>query len=71
MAVTVTVTVSVSVSVSVSLTAIVIVSGLLLFVSSAASLAKDVAGFLESASYLMIAGVGLYLMWTAFAAARA
>lgn len=54
-----------------ALTAIVIVSGLLLFVSSAASLAKDVAGFLESASYLMIAGVGLYLMWTAFVAARA
>ena len=48
-----------------SLTAIVIVSALLLFVSSAAAMARDVAGFLESASYLMIAGLGLYLMWTA------
>lgn len=54
-----------------ALTAILIVSGLLLFVSSAASLARDVAGFLESASYLMIAGVGLYLVWTSFASARA
>jgi nickel/cobalt exporter len=48
-----------------ALTAIVIVGGLLLFVSSAAAMARDVAGVLESASYLMIAGLGLYLMWTA------
>lgn len=48
-----------------ALTAIVIVSGLLLFVSSASAMARDVAGFLESASYLMIAGLGLYLVWTA------
>ncbi len=49
-----------------ALTAIVIVSALLLFVSSASAMARDVAGFLESASYLMIAGLGLYLVWTAF-----
>lgn len=49
-----------------AMTAIVIVGGLLLFVSSAAAMARDVAGFLESASYLMIAGLGLYLIWTAF-----
>jgi ABC-type nickel/cobalt efflux system permease component RcnA len=48
-----------------ALTAIVIVGGLLLFVSSAAAMARDVAGVLESASYLMIAGLGLYLIWTA------
>jgi nickel/cobalt exporter len=35
-------------------------------VRSAASMARDAAGFLESASYLMIAGMGLYLVWTAF-----
>lgn len=49
-----------------ALTAILIVSGLLLFVSSASAMARDVAGFLESASYLMIAGLGLYLVWTAW-----
>ncbi len=47
-----------------ALTAIVIVGGLLLFVHSAAAMARDVAGFLESASYLMIAGLGLYLVWS-------
>lgn len=54
-----------------ALTAIAIVGGLLFFVTSAASLARDVAGFLESVSYLMIAGVGLYLVWTALSSARA
>jgi len=49
-----------------ALTAIVIVSALLLFVSSASAMARDVAGFLESASYLMIAGLGLYLVWSAW-----
>jgi nickel/cobalt transporter (NicO) family protein len=49
-----------------ALTAIVIVSGLLFFVQSASAMARDVAGFLESASYLMIAGLGLYLIWGAF-----
>jgi nickel/cobalt exporter len=54
-----------------ALTAIVIVSGLLLFVSSASAMARDVAGFLESASYLMIAGLGLYLVWSGLRPARA
>jgi nickel/cobalt transporter (NicO) family protein len=53
-----------------ALTAIIIVGGLLFFVSSAATMARDVAGFLESASYLMIAGVGLYLVWTSIVAVR-
>lgn len=53
-----------------ALTAIVIVSGLLLFVSSASAMARDVAGFLESASYLMIAGLGLYLVWSGIRPAR-
>ncbi len=48
-----------------ALTAIVIVSALLLFVGSAASAARDVAGFLESASYAMIAAMGFYLVWSA------
>lgn len=46
-----------------ALTAIVIVSALLLFVEGASRMARDVAGFLESASYLMIAGLGLWLLW--------
>ncbi len=54
-----------------ALTAIVIVSGLLLFVSSASAMARDVAGFLESASYLMIAGLGLYLVWSGIRPAHA
>lgn len=49
-----------------ALTAIAIISALLLFVRSASGMARDVAGFLESASYLMIAGMGLYLIWTTF-----
>ena len=46
-----------------AMTAIIVVSALLLFVSGASAVARDVAGFLESASYLMIAAMGLYLMW--------
>jgi nickel/cobalt transporter (NicO) family protein len=46
-----------------AMTAIVIVSVLLLFVSGASAMARDVAGILESASYLMIAAMGLYLVW--------
>jgi nickel/cobalt transporter (NicO) family protein len=46
-----------------ALTAIVVVSALLLFVRGASAMARDVAGFLESASYLMIAGMGAYLIW--------
>lgn len=49
-----------------ALTAIFVVSALLLFVSGASAMAKDAAQFLESASYLMIAGMGLYLIWTAW-----
>ena len=48
-----------------ALTAIAVVSGLLLIVGSAARTARDIAGFLESASYAMIAAMGLYLIWTA------
>jgi ABC-type nickel/cobalt efflux system permease component RcnA len=49
-----------------ALSAVLIVSILTLFVSRVASSARDVAGFLESASYAMIGGLGLYLIWTAF-----
>jgi nickel/cobalt exporter len=48
-----------------ALVAILLVSVLLLIVASAGSTAKDVAGFLESASYAMIGAMGLYLIWTA------
>jgi ABC-type nickel/cobalt efflux system permease component RcnA len=34
-------------------------------VASAASTAKNVTGFLESASYAMIGAMGLYVIWTA------
>jgi ABC-type nickel/cobalt efflux system permease component RcnA len=49
-----------------ALSAILIVSVLALFVSRLASSARDVAGFVESASYAMIGALGLYLIWTAF-----
>jgi nickel/cobalt transporter (NicO) family protein len=45
--------------------AILLVSILLLLVASAGSTARDLAGFLESASYAMIGAMGLYLIWTA------
>jgi nickel/cobalt transporter (NicO) family protein len=48
-----------------ALTAIVIVSALLLFVTAVGTTARDVAGFLESASYALIALMGVYLIWTA------
>lgn len=48
-----------------ALVAIAVVSILLLLVTSAGRTAKDVAGFLESASYAMIGAMGLYLIWTA------
>ena len=48
-----------------ALVAILLVSVLLLLVASAGSTARDVAGFLESASYAMIGAMGLYLIWTA------
>ena len=49
-----------------ALTAIVIVSALLIFVTAVGTTARDVAGFLESASYALIALMGAYLVWTAF-----
>ncbi len=48
-----------------ALVAILLVSVLLLVVASAGSTARDVAGFLESASYALIGAMGLYLIWTA------
>jgi nickel/cobalt transporter (NicO) family protein len=48
-----------------AITAIVIVSALLLFVTAVGSTARDIAGFLESASYGLIALMGAYLIWTA------
>ncbi len=53
-----------------ALTAIVAVSLILLFVNGAAAMAKNVAGYLESASYLMIAGMGAYLVWNGFGSFR-
>ena len=54
-----------------ALTAIAIVSGLLLLaylvlVANPGSTSRYLAGVLESASYALIAGMGLYLIWTAF-----
>jgi nickel/cobalt transporter (NicO) family protein len=48
-----------------ALTAIVVVTGLFLFVESASAAARNVAGILESASFAMIGLLGLYLVWTA------
>jgi ABC-type nickel/cobalt efflux system permease component RcnA len=48
-----------------ALVAILLVSALLLLVASASTAARDMAGFLESASYAMIGAMGLYLIWTA------
>ncbi len=53
-----------------ALVAILLVSVLLLIVASAGSTARDVAGFLESASYAMIGAMGLYLIWTALRPVR-
>jgi nickel/cobalt transporter (NicO) family protein len=49
-----------------ALTAIVLVSALFLIVASAGAVARDVSGWLESASYAMIAAVGIYLIWSTF-----
>ena len=49
-----------------AITAILIVSVLLLIVASVGATARNVGGFLESASYGLIAAMGLYLIWTAF-----
>ena len=53
-----------------ALTAIVAVSAIFLFVQGATAMAKNVAGFLESVSYLMIAGMGLYLLWNGWSSTR-
>jgi nickel/cobalt transporter (NicO) family protein len=49
-----------------ALTAIVAVTFILLFVQGGALMAKNAAGYLESASYLLIAAMGLYLVWNGF-----
>ena len=46
-----------------ALTAIVAVTAILMLVQGGAAMAKNAAGYLESASYLMIAAMGLYLVW--------
>jgi nickel/cobalt transporter (NicO) family protein len=53
-----------------ALTAIIAVSLILLFVNGAAAMAKNVAGYLESVSYLMIAGMGAYLFWNGWKSFR-
>src|SRR5215207_4282510 len=53
-----------------AITAIVIVSGILLGVALAGGVARDAAsevgGWLQRATYAMISGLGLYLLWQAF-----
>lgn len=53
-----------------AMTAIVVVSALIFLVGSAGTATKDAAAFLESASYALIAAMGGYLLWTAFAGYR-
>jgi nickel/cobalt transporter (NicO) family protein len=48
-----------------ALTAIILVSGLFLVVASVGSVVRDVVGYLEQASYAMIAALGFYLIYTA------
>lgn len=47
-----------------SLVAVVLVSGILLLVSGAAAVAKQAAGWLEVASFGMIAAMGAYVFWS-------
>jgi nickel/cobalt transporter (NicO) family protein len=49
-----------------ALTAIIAVSFILLFVQGGVAMAKNAAGYLESVSYVMIAGMGAYLFWSGF-----
>ncbi|MGE0005437.1 MAG: nickel/cobalt transporter [Parvibaculaceae bacterium] len=51
-----------------ALTAILAVSILLYLVASAAAAVRDVGSILESTSFAMIAGLGLYLIWSALRA---
>jgi ABC-type nickel/cobalt efflux system permease component RcnA len=53
-----------------ALTAIIVVSALLFLVGSAGTATRNAAAFLESASYALIAAMGGYLLWTAFAGHR-
>ena len=46
-----------------ALVAVVLVSAVLLLVSGAAAAAKNMTGWLEVASFAMIAGVGVYVLW--------
>ena len=46
-----------------ALVAVVLVSAVLLLVSGAAAAAKDMVGWLEVASFAMIAAVGAYVLW--------
>jgi nickel/cobalt transporter (NicO) family protein len=48
-----------------ALTAILIVSILLLLVASVGAVVRDITGYLESASYAMICGLGLYMIYLA------
>ena len=47
-----------------ALTAVILVTALLWLVAGAGSAAKDMAAYLESASFALIAGMGAYLLWT-------
>lgn len=53
-----------------ALTAIVVVSSLLLLVGGAGTATRNAAAFLESASFALIAAMGAYLLWSAFAGHR-
>jgi nickel/cobalt transporter (NicO) family protein len=48
-----------------ALTAIIVVSVLLLLVASVGAVVRDITGYLESASYAMIFGLGLYMIYLA------
>jgi len=47
-----------------AITAVALVSALLLLVNGAGTAAKDMAAYLESASFALIAVMGAYLLWT-------
>jgi nickel/cobalt transporter (NicO) family protein len=47
-----------------AVTAITLVSALLLLVAGVGSAARDMAAYLESASFALIAAMGAYLLWT-------
>jgi nickel/cobalt transporter (NicO) family protein len=53
-----------------ALTAIIAVTAILGLMQGGALMAKNAAGYLESASYLMIAGMGAYLIWNGWSGLR-